>query len=633
MTVDTLEAPPAVAPAASGRPTLRVLTCGSVDDGKSTLIGRLLYERALILDDQMTALERDSRKFGTVGDEIDFALLVDGLEAEREQGITIDVAYRYFATAARAFIVADCPGHEQYTRNMATGASSADLAILLVDARKGLSVQTLRHATILSLLGVRHLVLAVNKMDLVGYDRAVFDKIVADFADAAKPGNFLQVMPIPISARAGDNVSSPSPNMPWHQGPDLVSFLEQAVVDDALVEQPLRFPVQWVNRPHLDFRGFAGTLASGRMRVGDEVVVASSGRMTRIERIVGGDGDIDSAEARDSVTLVFSDEVDVSRGDLLCPPQDRPDVVEQFAAHLIWMSEDRLLPGRSYLIKIGGRTLPATVTEIKHRLDIDTQSKMAAKTLALNEIGFCNLATSAPVAIDPYAKNRTTGAFILIDRATNAVAAAGVIKFALRRATNVHRQELTVDKAARARLKAQKPAILWFTGLSGSGKSTIANLVEARLIARHAHSILLDGDNIRHGLNKDLGFTDADRVENIRRIGEVAKLMVDAGLIVLCSFISPFAAERRLAREMVEKGEFVEIFVDTPLQVCIERDPKGLYKRALAGQIKNFTGLDQAYEAPEHPEIVIGGAECPSPDDAAERIMRYLEDSGVFGAD
>ncbi|WP_294538795.1 sulfate adenylyltransferase subunit CysN [uncultured Rhodoblastus sp.] len=610
-------------------PTLRFLTCGSVDDGKSTLIGRLLYERGLIFDDQLAALARDSCKFGTVGDEVDFALLVDGLEAEREQGITIDVAYRYFSTPARAFIVADCPGHEQYTRNMATGASNADLAILLVDARKGLLTQTRRHAAIVALLGVRHIVLAVNKMDLVDYDPAVFERIVREFAEASARLNFRVVTPIPISARLGDNVSSPSRHMPWHEGPTVISCLEAADVEDARAERPLRFPIQWVNRPHGDFRGYAGTIAAGRVRRGDEVVVAGSGQKTRIARIVTMDGDLEQAEAPDSVTLVFADEIDASRGDLLCDPLDRPEVVDQFAAHLIWMSEQELLPGRSYLMKIGGRSFPASVMEIKYRLDIDSQAKIAAKTLRLNEIGFCNLVTSAPIAIDPYEANRVTGAFILIDRADNGVAAAGTIAFALRRASNVHPQPLAVGKAARSRLKRQKPKILWFTGLSGSGKSTIANLVEARLLERQAHSVLLDGDNIRHGLNKDLGFTEADRVENIRRIGEVAKLMIDAGLIVLCAFISPFGAERRMVRDLVEPDEFIEIFVDTALEVCIERDPKGLYKKALAGQIKNFTGVDQAYERPEVAEIVIG-AESLRPEDAAEIILRYLKDTETF---
>ncbi len=615
----------------AARPSLRFLTCGSVDDGKSTLIGRLLYEGDLILDDHLEELQRDSRKYGSVGEEIDLALLVDGLEAEREQGITIDVAYRYFATKKRSFIVADCPGHEQYTRNMASGASNADLAILLVDARKGILTQTRRHATIVSLLGIRHIVLAVNKMDLVEYDHAIFQRILEDFSHFATSLNFSTVTPIPISARQGDTISKPSANMPWYEGQTLISYLETVDVEDALAERPMRFPVQWVNRPHQDFRGFAGTIASGCLKKDDEVVVAASGQKTRIARIVTMDGDLDVAQAPDSVTLVFADEIDASRGDVLCHPRQRPDVVDQFAAHIIWMSSDKLLPGRSYLMKIDGRTIPATVTEIKHRLDFDAQTKLAAKTLAMNEIGLCNLAVALPVAIDPYAQNRTTGAFILIDRFSNAVAAAGMIDFALRRATNVHLQELAVDKTTRARIKHQTPTILWFTGLSGSGKSTIANIVEAKLIERHAHTILLDGDNIRHGLNKDLGFTDVDRVENIRRVGEVAKLMVDAGLIVLCSFISPFAAERRLVRELVAEGEFIEIFLDTPIDVCIQRDPKGLYKRALAGQIKNFTGIDQAYEKPENPEIVIG-PDCGPPEDAAALILRHLESNAVFGA-
>lgn len=605
------------------RPTLRFLTCGSVDDGKSTLVGRLLYERQLIFDDQLAALEKDSKRHGTVGEDIDFALLVDGLEAEREQGITIDVAYRYFSTPARSFIVADSPGHEQYTRNMATGASNADLAILLVDARKGLLTQTRRHATIVSLLGIRHVVLAVNKMDLVGYDREVFDRIVADFESAAQSLHYASVAAIPMSARFGDNVIAPSTNMPWYSGESLLAYLETVDVDSALAEQPMRLPVQWVNRPHLDFRGFAGSLASGRLSVGDEVVVAASGRATRIARIVTMDGDMTTAEAPDSVTVTFADEIDASRGDVLCHKQNRPDVVDQFAAHLIWMGDEKLLPGRSYLMKINGRTIAATVTEIKHKLDVDTGAKIAAKTLALNEIGFCNVAGAAAVAVDPYEANRTTGAFILIDRFTNVTAAAGIIAFPLRRATNVHLQEQTVTKAIRSRVKHQKPAILWFTGLSGAGKSTVANLVEMKLAERHAHTIMLDGDNIRHGLNKDLGFTDADRVENIRRIGEVAKLMVDAGLIVLCAFISPFKAERRMVRGLVEEGEFIEIFLDTPIEVCIARDPKGLYKRALAGEIRNFTGVDQAYESPESPELHIDYVDQTA-NSIADRIVDYL---------
>jgi bifunctional enzyme CysN/CysC len=610
-------------------PTLRFLTCGSVDDGKSTLIGRLLYERSLILDDQLASLERDSKKFGTTGDDIDFALLVDGLEAEREQGITIDVAYRYFSTPKRSFIVADCPGHEQYTRNMATGASNCDLAILLVDARKGLLVQTHRHANIVSLLGVRHVVLAVNKMDLVDYDQGVFESIVAQFKAASAGLNFSTVAPIPLSARRGDNISGVSANMGWYKGPDLLSFLEQADVEEAKVEAPLRFPVQWVNRPNLDFRGMAGTIASGRIARGDDIVVAASGKKTRVARIVTMDGDLERAEAPDSVTLVFADEVDASRGDLLCDPLNRPDVADQFAAHLIWMSEEQLYPGRSYLLKCGGNIVPASVTEIKHKLDVETQAHSAAKSLHLNEIGLCNLALSKPIAFDAYTENRTTGAFILIDRATNGVAAAGASDFALRRASNVHRQALTLDKAKRSILKHQKPGVLWFTGLSGAGKSTIANVVEARLLQRRAHTILLDGDNVRHGLNKDLGFTEVDRVENIRRVGEVSKLMLEAGLIVLCSFISPFAAERRLVRDLMESGEFIEVFVDTPLADCIARDPKGLYKKALAGQIKNFTGVDQAYERPEAPEITIG-ADCASPELAADEIIAYLDARGFF---
>jgi bifunctional enzyme CysN/CysC len=610
-------------------PTLRFLTCGSVDDGKSTLIGRLLYERSLILDDQLASLERDSKKFGTTGEDIDFALLVDGLEAEREQGITIDVAYRYFSTPNRSFIVADCPGHEQYTRNMATGASNCDLAILLVDARKGLLVQTHRHAAIVSLLGVRHVALAVNKMDLVDYSQSVFEKIVADFKAASATLDFKSVTPIPVSARRGDNMSGPSENMGWYKGADLLSFLETADVEDKPAERPFRFPVQWVNRPNLDFRGMAGTLASGRIAQGDEIVVAASGKKTRVARIVTMDGDLTQAEAPESVTLVFADEIDASRGDLLCDPANRPQVADQFAATLIWMSEDSLMPGRSYLLKCGGNAIPASVTEIKYQLDVETQAKIAAKTLSLNEIGRCNLSLSAPIAFDAYADNRVTGAFILIDRATNAVAAAGAIKYALRRASNVHLQALTLDKAKRSILKHQKPGILWFTGLSGAGKSTIANLVEAKLLQRRAHTILLDGDNVRHGLNKDLGFTEVDRVENIRRIGEVSKLMLDAGLIVLCSFISPFAAERRMVRDLVEVGEFIEIFVDTPLETCIARDPKGLYKKALAGQIKNFTGVDQVYERPEAPEITIS-AHCPSPEVAAEQIISHLDARGVF---
>jgi bifunctional enzyme CysN/CysC len=604
-------------------PTLRLLTCGSVDDGKSTLIGRLLYEQKLIFDDQLSALERDSKKHGTVGAEIDFALLVDGLEAEREQGITIDVAYRYFATPRRSFIVADTPGHEQYTRNMATGASNADLAILLVDARKGLLTQTHRHAVIVSLLGVRHVVLAVNKIDLVDYDEATFRRIVAAFEDFAKPLGFRSIVAIPMSARNGDNVSANSPRTPWYDGPPLIDYLERVEVEEDRRHAPFRLPVQWVNRPHLDFRGFAGTIASGVIRRGDAVVVAASGQQSTVAGILVADREAEEAGAGDAVTLTLADEIDIARGDVLARPDARPEVADQFTAHLIWMSQDPLMPGRSYLLKIGGRTTPATVTELKHRVEVDNFDKLAAKVLSLNEVGLANIATTMPVAYDAYADNRETGAFILIDRLTNETAAAGAIAHGLRRATNIHRQGLTVTRETHAAIKHQRPAILWFTGLSGAGKSTIANLVESKLAARGAHTVLLDGDNVRHGLNKDLGFTAADRVENIRRVAEVARLMTDAGLIVLTSFISPFRAERRLARETAAPGEFIEIYVEAPLETVIARDPKGLYKRALAGQIKNFTGVDQPYETPEAPEIVLNTASS-TPEELAERVVTEL---------
>ena len=608
-------------------PTLRVLTCGSVDDGKSTLIGRLLYEQKLIFDDQLSALERDSKKHGTVGDEIDFALLVDGLEAEREQGITIDVAYRYFATPRRSFIVADTPGHEQYTRNMATGASNADLAILLVDARKGLLTQTHRHAIIASLLGVRHVVLAVNKIDLVDYDEATFRRIVAAFEDFAKSLGFRSIVAIPISARHGDNVSSKSEQTPWYDGPPLIDHLERVEVEEDRRQAPFRLPVQWVNRPHLDFRGFAGTIPSGVIRRGDAIVVASSGRQSVVTQILSAGREADEAGAGEAVTLTLADEIDIARGDVLARPDSRPEVADQFTAHLIWMSQDPLLPGRSYLLKIGARTTPASVTELKHRIDVNTQDKLAAKTLALNEVGLANIATTMPVAYDAYADNRETGAFILIDRMTNETAAAGMIMHGLRRATNIHRQGLAVTREAHAALKHQRPAVLWFTGLSAAGKSTIANLVESALLARGVHTVLLDGDNVRHGLNKDLGFTAADRVENIRRVAEVARLMTDAGLIVLTSFISPFRAERRLAREVAAAGEFIEIYVEAPLETVIARDPKGLYKRALAGQIKNFTGIDQPYEEPEAAELVLHTADA-TPEALAERVVAELAARG-----
>jgi bifunctional enzyme CysN/CysC len=613
----------------TARPPLRFLTCGSVDDGKSTLIGRLLYDQKLIFDDQLVALERDSKIYGTDGENIDFALLVDGLEAEREQGITIDVAYRYFSTPRRSFIVADTPGHEQYTRNMATGASNADLAVILVDARKGLLTQTFRHATIVSLLGIRHIALAVNKIDLVDFDEVVFNEIVAEFKRFAEPLEFRTIAVFPISARHGDNVSSESGRTPWYRGLDLLTWLEGIDVEDERTAKPFRMAVQWVNRPHLDFRGSSGTVASGSVQSGDEIVVATSGYKTRVERIITADGELEKAIAGDAITLTFTDDVDVARGDILASVTDRPQVADQFAAHLIWMSDEKLLPGRSYLLKIGTRTLPATVTELKHRLDVNTLAKHATKTLALNEVGFCNLATLGAIAFDSYATNRQTGSFILIDRYSNATVGAGLISFALRRATNVHNQILAVNKEARANLKHQKPAVLWFTGLSGAGKSTIANLVDTQLHARGVHTMMLDGDNLRHGLNKDLGFTDADRVENIRRVGEVAKLMIDAGLVVLCSFISPFRAERRMVRELIEGREFIEIFVDTPLEQCIARDPKGLYKRAIAGEIKNFTGIDQTYEVPENPEIRLAAGQEDA-ERLATKVIDELSKKGVL---
>jgi bifunctional enzyme CysN/CysC len=612
---------------AAARAPLRLITCGSVDDGKSTLLGRLLYEQGLILDDHLAALERDSGKYGASSAEVDFSLLLDGLEAEREQRITIDVAYRYFATQRRAFIVADTPGHEQYTRNMATGASGAELAVLLVDARKGPLAQTRRHAIIVSLFGIRHIVLAVNKIDLVDFDRAVFEQIARSFTDFAAQLGFKDITAIPISARYGDNVCARSQRTPWYRGCHLLEHLETVDAGDGRVERPFRMPVQWVNRPDPEFRGFAGTIVSGSAKPGDEVVALPSGRNSRIGTIVGPGGKLDAAEAGDSVTITLADEIDVSRGDMLAAARSRPQVADQFAAHLVWMSYEKLLPGRSYLMKINHATVPATVTDLHHRLDITTLSKLAAKTLNFNEIGICNMSLARPLPFDPYVESRDTGAFILIDRFTNETVAAGMIDFALRRATNIHMQNLAVSKAKRSTLMHHRPAVLWFTGLPGAGKSTVANLVEAGLNARGIHTIMLDGDNLRHGLNRDLGFTEADRVENIRRSGEVAKLMTDAGLVVLCAFISPFRAERRSVRELLEPGEFIEIFVDTPLDVCIARDAKGLYRRALAGEIKNFTGVDQAYEAPENPEIhLLSGQQLPDSlvDEVVEELMRRM---------
>src|SRR5689334_2802585 len=609
---------------------LRFLTCGSVDDGKSTLIGRLLYDTKLILEDQLLALEKDSRKHGTTGEDIDLALLVDGLEAEREQGITIDVAYRFFSTPRRSFIVADTPGHEQYTRNMATGASNSDAAVILIDARKGVLTQTRRHSYICSLLGIRHVAVAVNKIDLVEFSGERFHHIMGDYFGFAQSLGFASITPIPLSARYGDNVTSRSEHMRWYDGPTLLEYLESVEVDQALAQKPFRFPVQWVNRPNLDFRGFSGTVASGTIAAGERIVVAASGKESLLKRIVTADGDLPEARAGDAVTLTLADEIDVARGDVLARSDSRPEVVDQFAAHVLWMAEEAMLPGRSYLMRIGTKYVPARVTNLKHKVDVNTLEHIAGKTLALNEIGLCNVATATPVAFDPYEENRETGAFILVDRFTNATAGAGMITFGLRRATNIHRQDLLVDKASRARLNAHKPVILWFTGLSGSGKSTIANIVERELHTRGVHTYMLDGDNVRHGLNRDLGFTDADRVENIRRVGEVARLFVDAGLIVLCSFISPFRAERRMVRELVGADEFIEVFVDTPIEECMKRDPKGLYARAKEGKIKNFTGIDSPYEAPENAEVVVNTADG-SAEDAARRVLEALNARGVTG--
>ncbi len=602
---------------------LRFITCGSVDDGKSTLIGRLLHDTKLLLDDQIAALESDSRKHGTQNGELDFALLVDGLAAEREQGITIDVAYRFFGTERRKFIVADCPGHEQYTRNMATGASTADLAVVLVDARKGLLTQTHRHSYIVSLLGIKHVVLAVNKMDLVDYDQGVFDAIVDGYRELATQLGIPHVQAIPLSALRGDNMIAASTAMPWYVGPSLLEHLETVQVESASSDAAFRLPVQWVNRPNQDFRGFAGTLVGGGVAVGDEVAVLPSGRRSTVARIVTADGDLANAADGQAITLTLVDEIDASRGDVIAAASDPPEVADQFAAHLLWMGDERLLPGRPYLLKLGSRTVGASVTEIKHKIDVNTQEHLAAKHLELNEVAYCNLHLDQPVAFEPYARNRALGGFILIDRQSNATVAAGTLDFALRRAGNIHWQHMDVDRSARARIKHQTPRCLWFTGLSGAGKSTIANLVEKKLLAMGQHTYLLDGDNVRHGLNKDLGFTDEDRVENIRRVAEVAKLMTDAGLIVLVSFISPFRAEREMARALFGDGEFLEVFVDTPLAVAEQRDVKGLYAKARAGQLRNFTGIDSPYEAPEHPELHLQ-AGLTDPVELAEQVIHAL---------
>jgi bifunctional enzyme CysN/CysC len=607
---------------------LRFLTCGSVDDGKSTLIGRLLYDSKMIFEDQLAALEADSKKVGTQGGEIDFALLVDGLAAEREQGITIDVAYRFFSTDKRKFIVADTPGHEQYTRNMVTGASTADAAIILIDARKGVLTQTRRHSYLVSLLGIRHVILAVNKMDLVDWSHETFDSILADYRAFAEQIGIKAFHAIPMSALKGDNITTASEKAPWYAGPPLMTLLETLEVEDDLQEKPFRMPVQWVNRPNLDFRGFSGLIASGTIAPGDKVKALPSGRESTVQRIVTFSGDLPRAVAGQSVTLTLADEIDVSRGDVLAASGDPPAVADQFEATLVWFDEEAMLPGRPYLVKLGTRIVGAQITEPKYKVNVNTLEHLAAKRLELNEIGVCNLSLDAPVAFDPYAENKDLGGFILIDRLSNRTVGAGMLHFALRRSQNIHWQALDVNKSARAALKGQKGRVVWLTGLSGSGKSTIANLVEKRLHADGRHTYILDGDNVRHGLNKDLGFTDEDRVENIRRVAEVAKLMVDAGLIVLVSFISPFRAERRLARELLAEGEFIEVFVDTPLQVAEQRDVKGLYKKARAGELKNFTGVDSPYEPPERADIRIDTT-AMTPAEAAEEIVAWLD--GDFG--
>jgi bifunctional enzyme CysN/CysC len=609
---------------------LRFITCGSVDDGKSTLIGRLLYDSKLVFEDHLAALEADSRRVGTQGGDLDFALLVDGLAAEREQGITIDVAYRFFSTERRKFIVADTPGHEQYTRNMVTGASTADLAVILVDARKGVLTQTRRHSFLVSLLGIRHVVLAVNKLDLVGFDQAVFDSIVADYTTFAGELGLPEVVAIPLSALRGDNITEASPETPWYSGPPLVEHLETVQVDDDRADGPFRMPVQWVNRPDLDFRGFAGPVVGGRVRPGDRVRVVPSGHDTEVTRIVTADGDLDEAVAGQSVTLVLADEIDVSRGDVLAAADDPPGAADQFECHLVWMATEELLPGRPYLLKIGTRTVTATVARPKYSVNVNTLEHTAARTLGLNEIGVCNISLDRPVPFDPYQVNRDTGGFILIDRLTNATVGAGMLHFALRRADNVHWQAVDVDREARSLLSGHRPALLWFTGLSGSGKSTVANLVERELHALGHRTYLLDGDNVRHGLNRDLGFTEADRVENIRRVAEVGRLMVDAGLIVLASFISPFRAERRLARELLGEGEFVEIFVDSGLEAAEARDRKGLYAKARRGELVNFTGIDSPYETPESPELHLDSSGTVPVEDLAAAVVEHLRTTGVI---
>ncbi|GGB99209.1 adenylyl-sulfate kinase [Novosphingobium endophyticum] len=603
---------------------LRFITCGSVDDGKSTLIGRLLYDSKMIFEDQLDALTSDSKKVGTQGQEIDFALLVDGLAAEREQGITIDVAYRFFNTEKRKFIVADCPGHEQYTRNMVTGASAADLAVILIDARKGVLVQTRRHSYLCHLIGIKNIVLAVNKMDLVDYSQDVFDKIVADYTEFAEGIGIESFTAMPISGFKGDNITTLSENTPWYKGPTLVEHLETVeVISSVDADKPFRMPVQWVNRPNLDFRGFSGLIATGSVKPGDAIRVLPSGKTSKVSRVVTFDGDLDEAVAGQSVTVCFEDEIDCSRGSVISVADNPPQTADQFESTIVWMADDALVPGRAYWLKLGTQTVSATIHAPKYTVNVNTMEHMAAKTLELNEIGVAEIATDKQIVFEPYAENRALGGFILIDRMTNATVAAGMLHFSLRRSQNVHWQALDIGRKQHADLKNQRPAVLWFTGLSGSGKSTIANLVEKKLYRMNRHTFLLDGDNVRHGLNKDLGFTEADRIENIRRVGEVSKLLADSGLIVITAFISPFQADREMVRSMLPEGEFFEVFIDTPLKVAEARDVKGLYKKARAGELKNFTGIDSPYEAPRDPEIRIDTTKM-SPDEAAELIVNTL---------
>lgn len=607
-----------------GKETLRFITCGSVDDGKSTLIGRLLYESKCIFDDQLKALETESKRYGTQGEKIDFALLVDGLEAEREQGITIDVAYRFFSTDRRRYIVADTPGHEQYTRNMATGASTAQMAVLLIDSRKGILPQTRRHHRIVTMMGIRHIVLAVNKMDLMGFEQSVFDRIEADYREFAKDANLTTLQAIPLAAVSGDNVLKRSENTPWYKGPTLFDHMDTVNVREVANREAFRMPVQWVSRPNLNYRGFCGRIAEGSVKTGDAVRVLPSGKTTTVKSIDFFEDQLPDAEAGASITLTLNDEVDVSRGDLIVTTDHPPEVADQFQVKLLWLSEEPLVPGRSYWLKVHAKEVSATVMEIKHREDINTGSHLAAKVLNLNEIAVVTISTTHPVAFEPYIVNRTLGGFVFIDKLSCATVGAGMIEFALRRSTNIHWQSLEVGKSQRALLKNQTPRCIWFTGLSGSGKSTVANQLEKKLHAEGTHTYMLDGDNVRHGLNRDLGFTDADRVENLRRVAEVAKLMVDAGLIVLVSFISPFRAERRAARDLFAPGEFIEIHVNTPIAECEKRDVKGLYAKARKGELKNFTGIDSPYEAPENAEMVIDTS-IKSPEECAMAIWSLIE--------